>query len=999
MRRIFTFFFAVLISSIYAGNEYQIKSNDCYGNNSIDKIEEIYRLNDSTFAAVIKIQDRSGYFTPNNNSDNSTWIVKLNKNYKIISKTLIDTEFNYNTIYTFDPVTKSVCVVNRTVGGYDQIANIKVYSLQDATLKLTVPTNNDTAYYTTQNITVNPSGGFCFKFIIRHPAGNDSLRVVVIDSALQLWCNKVLPTDYFDTTYSILDSINLLLVDSHQWMSELYFDNNYLYAASFVHDNSPVFIDGKTAFIMHKLDKNLTIKNMKVLGYNDSTASFQIVFNSGVFFKLKNNIAYRDNKSSFSAAFYLFDTSLNLIRKIIPPNNQGRIHRYFFSEFISGGKLFIPVWFNYDNYLSYFYSYDENLNLIHVENLDSIFDRAVFDWDSPNIINHYTLEDSSMILLVSGIYNGITNRHYMKVDKNGKKIWVCPMSDTYKWKGKLLKTAPSFSDYRLSSFVIEKIAGKERAFIDYMTCVDYSFGYLKDTIVVVEYKVDLDNGKIIDTNIIASALTTGSDKSVLFNYAKKTDNDEYALLGTSNQLCTGRNVDIFSAIASRNYNTIVSRVFLDLNSNSILDNNEHYLSNVSIGITKNNTTTESYFSENGYIINFIDTGKYVIKVNHNYNYYTASPDSVLKNYTTFGNTDTLNFALQPVAIINDLMVQLNNNGRGRPGFNGSYLINVLNNGTAVSDAVIKLNLANTLDSIYTVPAATLNNDTLFWSFNNLDPSEQRIIELYFHYKEPPVNNIGDTLISTAIVLPVSNDTFPDNNISILNDVLSGSFDPNDKATDKEEYSQDDLNKQHYIKYTIRFENTGNDTAFSIVITDTLDSNLDISSFIPLKGKYTYTTKITNGNVLTFTFNPIRLPAHTISAVSYLVKPKNSIANGVSVKNKASIKFDYNEPIVTNTIQTRILILTGFENNPKVTPIITLFPNPTKDELTVAFRNEEQLSSIQIIDILGHVVKNIAIKSNDKFKILDLSDFPAGLYVLNVRFQNNTTESAKFSILK
>jgi uncharacterized repeat protein (TIGR01451 family) len=956
-------------------------------------------LNDSTFAAVIKIQDRSGYFTPNNNSDNSTWIVKLNKNYKIISKTLIDTEFNYNTIYTFDPVTKSVCVVNRTIGGYDQIANIKVYSLQDATLKLTVPTDNDTAYYTTQNIRVNPSGGFCFKFTIRHPAGNDSLRVVVIDSALQLWCNKVLPTDYFDTTYTILDSINLSLVDNHQWMSELYFDNNYLYAASFVHDNSPVFIDGKTAFIMHKLDKNLTIKNMKVLGYNDSTASFQIVFNSGVFFKLKNYIVYRDNKSSFSAAFYLFDTSLNLIRKIIPPNNQNRIHRYFFSEFISGGKLFIPVWFNYDNYLSYFYSYDENFNLIHIENLDSIFDRAVFDWDSPNIINHYTLEDSSMILLVSGIYNGITNRHYMKVDKDGKKIWVCPMSDTYKWKGKLLKTAPSFSDYPLSSFVIEKIAGKERAFIDYMTCVDYSFGYQKDTIVLVQYKVDLDNGKIIDSNIIASALTTSSDKTVLFNYAKKTDNDEYALMGTSNQLCTGRNVDIFSAIASRNYNTIVSRVFLDFNSNSILDNNEHYLSNVSIGITKNNTTTESYFSANGYIINFTDTGKYVIKVNHNYNYYTASPDSVLKNYTTFGNTDTLNFALQPIANVNDLMVQLNNNGRGRPGFNGSYILNVINNGTTFKNAIAKLKLSDNIDSIFSIPSATVNNDTLYWTFNNMEPSEQRIVELYFHYKEPPLNNIGDTLISTAMVLPMDNDTFPDNNISILQDVLSGSYDPNDKTTDKTEYTSDDISNKEYIKYTIRFENTGNDTAFSIVIVDTLDINLDVATFMPLNGKYSYSTKITKGNILTFTFNPIRLPEHTTSSVSYLIKPKNSLLNGLTIKNKASIKFDYNEPIITNNTQTKISIISEVQNNKNTLVNFKLFPNPAKEEITIEFNNVKAIRNIQVVDILGHVIKDIAINMTDRIINLNIHELHAGSYVLNVIDRNNSVQSVKFLITK
>ncbi|MBK6274478.1 MAG: hypothetical protein IPF58_07135 [Saprospirales bacterium] len=57
--------------------------------------------------------------------------------------------------------------------------------------------------------------------------------------------------------------------------------------------------------------------------------------------------------------------------------------------------------------------------------------------------------------------------------------------------------------------------------------------------------------------------------------------------------------------------------------------------------------------------------------------------------------------------------------------------------------------------------------------------------------------------------------------------------------------------REYIKYTIRFENTGNDTAF-VVIVDTLDANLDISTFKPLNGLYTYATKQDNGNVPTFT---------------------------------------------------------------------------------------------------------------------------------------------------
>ncbi|MBK6274480.1 MAG: hypothetical protein IPF58_07145 [Saprospirales bacterium] len=46
--------------------------------------------------------------------------------------------------------------------------------------------------------------------------------------------------------------------------------------------------------------------------------------------------------------------------------------------------------------------------------------------------------------------------------------------------------------------------------------------------------------------------------------------------------------------------------------------------------------------------------------------------------------------MQPIAIVNDLMIQLNINGRGRPGFNGSYILNVSNNGTTIQNAIAKL---------------------------------------------------------------------------------------------------------------------------------------------------------------------------------------------------------------------------------------------------------------------------------------------------------------------
>ena len=72
---------------------------------------------------------------------------------------------------------------------------------------------------------------------------------------------------------------------------------------------------------------------------------------------------------------------------------------------------------------------------------------------------------------------------------------------------------------------------------------------------------------------------------------------------------------------------------------------------------------------------------------------------------------------------------------------------------------------------------------------------------------------------------------PQNNYDTLIQRITGSYDPNDKIVTPIPNAQNvvALTEQPF-EYTIRFQNTGNDTAFTVVITDTLDKDFDISTF-------------------------------------------------------------------------------------------------------------------------------------------------------------------------
>jgi uncharacterized repeat protein (TIGR01451 family) len=156
------------------------------------------------------------------------------------------------------------------------------------------------------------------------------------------------------------------------------------------------------------------------------------------------------------------------------------------------------------------------------------------------------------------------------------------------------------------------------------------------------------------------------------------------------------------------------------------------------------------------------------------------------------------------------------------------------------------------------------------------------------------------------VLP-QDDAEPEVAISCL--PIIDSFDPNDKlvspaGTTSEHYTPTDSE----LKYTVRFQNTGTDYAYTATIIDTLSDNLDIASLQlgAASHKYSFNVSGKGRPVLTWTFNNINLPDSTRDQkgsngfVQFSIKPKAGLGEKARIENFADIIFDYNEPIRTNT---------------------------------------------------------------------------------------------------
>ncbi len=141
---------------------------------------------------------------------------------------------------------------------------------------------------------------------------------------------------------------------------------------------------------------------------------------------------------------------------------------------------------------------------------------------------------------------------------------------------------------------------------------------------------------------------------------------------------------------------------------------------------------------------------------------------------------------------------------------------------------------------------------------------------------------------------------------------TGSFDPNDKqAYPLGQGSQNIIPPNFALAYTIRFQNTGTDTAFFVNIIDTLSPHLDFSTIVPGTSSHPYAFAFlsptdSGQQVIHFEFDPILLPDSGANQegsngyVKFLINMKPHIPLGTIIENKAAIYFDYNDPIITNT---------------------------------------------------------------------------------------------------
>ena len=436
------------------------------------------------------------------------------------------------------------------------------------------------------------------------------------------------------------------------------------------------------------------------------------------------------------------------------------------------------------------------------------------------------------------------------------------------------------------------------------------------------------------------------------------------------------------------HNLMQGTVFRDANGNGLFDNGDAPFGGVIVeeqpsGTVRSTTAAGRYEA-------VTELGLRTVNLPAPPLYYTAVPAGpTTASFSTFGNlSGNHDFALQPLADQQDLRVSLTLVGRVRPGFPVRYHVTYHNVGTTpMPSGAVTLVLDSRLTYQSNTGGGTLSGGILTAPYANLLPNEMRDFEVLAQVSTQAQRN--DTLTTTAQVNPLTGDLTPADNVETARDIITGSYDPNDITVNRVRLTPTQVAGGEWLEYTIRFQNVGTDTAFSVLLRDSLPaSQLDLTTLQLVAMSHPATWELAE-QWLTVQFADIRLPHQAANAlgsqgfVRFRVRPRPTLVLGEVVPNRAAIYFDFNAPVITNTATTTVALPAGVRATAATLPAV-VWPNPATDQLHVETTLPVAAPlHLTLLDAVGRVVRErtVAAATGRVQTTLALAGLPAGLYVV------------------
>ena len=449
--------------------------------------------------------------------------------------------------------------------------------------------------------------------------------------------------------------------------------------------------------------------------------------------------------------------------------------------------------------------------------------------------------------------------------------------------------------------------------------------------------------------------------------------------------------------------------FVDQNGNGIKESNESLYSNGSFVFQQNNagSFTNAYSPTGRYSL--IDTNptntydiSYQVQTEFASYYNSGSTNYNDISIPTGSGTTILYFPITLTQGYNDATISIIPMSPPRPGLTYINRIVYKNQGVTATSGTITFTKPTPVAIINVSQAGSVTTATGFtYAFTNLLPNETRFFNVTMSVPSSPTVVLNQLLTANASITAPTNDINVTNNSSSLTQIVVNSYDPNDKMEahgDEIPFSQ--FSQNDYLYYTIRFQNNGTANAIDVKIVDVLDPLLDETSIRMISSSNNYIFYRVN-NTLNWNFRDIQLVPSSVSQdlsrgyVYFKIKLKPGFVSGDIIPNNASIFFDSNPPIITNTFNTKfVTLLSAVEN---ALGNFIMYPNPSSNNVTFSMENaNETIKFLSITDVLGKTVITIKDISSNEIN-MDISNLSKGVYMVEITTESNLKTIKKLVI--
>ncbi len=247
--------------------------------------------------------------------------------------------------------------------------------------------------------------------------------------------------------------------------------------------------------------------------------------------------------------------------------------------------------------------------------------------------------------------------------------------------------------------------------------------------------------------------------------------------------------------------------------------------------------------------------------------------------------------------------------------------------------------------------------------------------------------VGDTVHSKVVITPSAGDADTTNNVIIRTDTVRSSYDPNFIESTPSGH----IYPGTTLRYTVGFENDGNDTARNIYVLDTISGYFDAATLRPVFASHEmYIEKLTTSwgtPLYKFDFPNIKLLDSTHHGLcegtfQYDIKVKNGLPDCTRLPARVGIYFDDNPVVLTNTFTNVIGCIPASVTSSIPSDVgVTVYPNPASDVLNIK-TDGNVFESYTITNSVGSTVWNNTI--NSSISQVNIKALPAGLYFVNLK---------------